>query len=66
MSKENYFILKPFGPSIVKLKMPEDLVNKLNTYVDKIIIDEKKSSELDHGEQLAGMVTQEFKLEKNF
>ena len=66
MSKENYFIIRPFGPSIVKLRMPENLVNKLNTYVDKIISDKKKSSELDHGTQLAGMVTQQFKLEENF
>ena len=66
MSKENYFIIRPFGPSIVKLKMPENLVNKLNTYVDKIISDKKKSLELDHGAQLAGMVTQEFTLEENF
>ena len=66
MSKDNYYILRPFGPSIVKLKMSENLVNQLNTYVDKIINDEKKSSELDHGKQLAGMVTQEFKLEENF
>ena len=56
MSKDNYYILRPFGPSIVKLKMSENLVNQLNTYVDKIISDEKKSSELDHGKQLAGMV----------
>ena len=66
MSKENYFIIRPFGPSIVKLRMPENLVNKLNTYVDKITSDEKKSSELDYGAQLAGMVTQEFTIEKNF
>ena len=66
MSKENYFIIRPFGPSMVKLKMPESLVNKLNTYVDKITSDEKKSSELDYGAQLAGMVTQEFTIEKNF
>jgi len=66
MSEENYFVLKPFGPSIVKLKIPENLVDKLNIYVDKIINDKKKSSELDHGAQLAGMVTQEFKLEQNF
>ena len=66
MRKGNYFIIRPFGPSIVKLKMPENLVNKLNTYVDKIITDKKKSLELDHGAQLAGMVTQEFTLEKNF
>ena len=66
MDKKNYFIIRPFGPSIVKLKMPENLVNKLNTYVSKIINDKKKSSELDYGAQLAGMVTQEFTIEKNF
>ena len=32
----------------------------------KTINDKKKSLELDHGAQLAGMVTQEFKLEQNF
>ena len=64
MSKENYFIIRPFGPSIVKLKMPQDLINNLNSYVDEIITDKKKSSELDYGKQLAGMVTQEFKIEK--
>ena len=66
MSKENYFIIRPFGPSIVKLKMPQDLINNLNSYVDEIITDKKKSSELDYGKQLAGMVTQEFKIEKNY
>ena len=66
MNEKNYLIIRPFGPSIVKLKMPENLVNKLNTYVDKITSNEKKSSELDYGAQLAGMVTQEFTIEKNF
>jgi len=66
MDKENFFIIKPFGPSIVKLKIPENLVNKLNVYVDQIIEDEKKSSKLDHGSNLAGQVSQEFVLEKNF
>ena len=54
MSKDDYFVLKPFGPSIVKLKIPENLVAKLNSYVDKVVSDKKKSSELDHGAQLAG------------
>jgi len=66
MDKENFFIIKPFGPSIVKLKIPENLVNKLNVYVDQIIEDEKKSSKLDHGSNLAGQVSQEFVLEKDF
>jgi len=66
MDKENFFIIKPFGPSVVKLRIPENLVNKLNVYVDQIIEDEKKSSKLDHGSNLAGQVSQEFVLEKDF
>ena len=59
-------VLRPFGPSIAHLKIPEDLIEKLNNYTDKVIKDEKKSLDLDHGKKLAGNVTQEFKLEKNF
>ena len=59
-------IIKPFGPSIMKVKIPEDIVNKLNDYIDKIVSDKKKSNELNYGNNLAGDVTQEFKLEQNF
>jgi len=59
-------ILKPFGPTIAYMKIPSSLVEKLNVYIDKIIEDKKKSSELDHGRNLVGDVTQEFVLEKKF
>ena len=59
-------ILKPFGPSILKAKIPDELVKKLNDYVDQIIKDNAKSKNLDYGLQLAGDVTQEFKLEQKF
>jgi len=59
-------ILKPFGPSILKTTIPEELIKKLNDYVDKIIKNEKKSKELDFGGSLAGNVKQEFKLEIDF
>ena len=59
-------ILRLFGPSIAHVKIPEDLIEKLNNYTDKVIEDEKKSLELDHGKQLAGNVTQELKLDKDF
>ena len=55
-------ILRPFGPSIVKLSIPEDLVKKLNDYTDKIILDEEKITKLDYSNQLAGKVKQEFLL----
>ena len=59
-------MLKPFGPSIAMIKIPTNLVEKLNNYVEKIVENKKKSSELDHGKSLAGDVTQEFSLEKDF
>ena len=59
-------IIRPFGPSIVKLSMPNDLIKKLNDYVDRIVSDEEKLSELDHSNQLAGKVKQEFLLENDF
>ena len=59
-------VIKPFGPSILLSKIPEKIVNDLNNYVDEIIGDKKKLDELDHGNKLAGNVTQEFRLEKNF
>lgn len=59
-------ITNPFGPSVAWAKIPGSLVNKLNEYIDKIIEDEKRSQDLNHGKSLAGNVTQEFLLEKNF
>ena len=62
MSEENFTIIRPFGPSIAKLKLPNEIILELNKFVDGIISDKKKSVELDHGENLAGNVKQEFKV----
>jgi len=59
-------IIKPFGPSIVKIKMPNEMVEEMNSYVETTIKDEQKIKKLDHGNQLAGKVTQEFLLETDF
>ena len=59
-------IYKPFGPSVMKVKIPEKILNDLNHYVDKIIENKEKKTKLDYGNQLAGDVTQEFKLEPEF
>ena len=58
--------IKTFGPSIVKTKIPEKLLNDLNEYVDKIIEDKEKAKKLDLGPKLAGDVTQEIQLEGEF
>ena len=59
-------LIKPFGPSILKSEIPDDVLQKLNNYIDKIVEDEQKSINLNLGNNLAGDVTQEFKLEQNF
>ena len=54
-------VIRPFGPSIARVKMPDMLVDNLNNYIDEIITDKNKSKVLDHGQRLAGNVTQELK-----
>ena len=63
MSENKMEILRPFGPSIVKIELPKEMIETLNNFVDQVIIDEKKLKELDNGKNLAGNVKQEFKLE---
>ncbi|MDC3138549.1 2OG-Fe(II) oxygenase family protein [Candidatus Pelagibacter sp.] len=63
MEKINIELIKIFGPSILKVNIPKPIIDNLNNYIDKIILDKKKSKELDIGERLVGDVTQEFELE---
>jgi uncharacterized protein (TIGR02466 family) len=62
----NFEILKPFGPSILKATIPEQIILDMNSYVDNLIKNNKKANELDHGKYLAGNVTQEFRLDVDF
>ncbi|ETA69969.1 hypothetical protein [Candidatus Pelagibacter ubique] len=64
MEKINIELIKIFGPSILKVSIPQSIIDNLNNYIDKIILDKKKSKELDIGERLVGDVTQEFELEQ--
>ena len=63
---EEFEIIKKFGPSILRVKIPISIVDEINNYVDKIIKDEELSKKLNHGDQLVGDVTQEIKLEPEF
>ena len=65
-NKIQYRLIKKFGPSIFHVKIPEEIITKLNNYVDKVVQDKQKSKELDVGKNLVGDVTQEFVLEHNF
>ena len=59
-------IFKPFGPSIVKISIPEDIISSMNSYVEEIIKDKEKLKENDEGHKLAGNVYQEFLLDTDF
>ena len=63
MDEVKYQVVKNFGPSVFKIEMPEQIVEKLNAYVDKVIKDREKQESLNFGNKLVGDVTQEFFLE---
>ena len=62
----SFEILKPFGPSIVKVEIPEEIIIEMNRYVDDLTKDDEKSKILDFGANLAGNVTQEFRFDIEF
>ena len=63
MANDKINFIRPFGPSIAKIQIPEKIIFSLNEYVDKIIEDQEKSKLLDNGPNLAGNVKQEFIVE---
>ena len=65
-NRMDFEILKPFGPSIVKVVMPKTIVNEMNEYVDQIIKNKNEMDKLNHGQYLAGNVTNEFRLDVEF
>ncbi len=62
----SFEILKPFGPSIAKVKIPDQIITEMNSFVDDLTKDEEKMMNLDHGHHLAGNVSQEFRLDIEF
>ena len=64
MDEDKLNIIKPFGPAIAKVKMPEKIINALNDHVDKIVNNEELSKKFDTGKNLAGNVKQELSLSK--
>ena len=65
MSEEvKYQIIRSFGPSVFKITIPKSIIEILNNYIDQIIKDKQKQTDLNFGNKLVGHVTQEFLLEK--
>ena len=51
--------VRPFGPTIVKGKLPKHLIELMDTKATEMLDDEKLSKEFDHSGSLAGNVKQE-------
>ena len=60
-----YDIYQPFGPSILKVNMPQGYVDLLNAQADGILGDEKLSKERDWSHNLAGNVRKEVAINHN-
>ena len=59
----SFDIYQPFGPSILKVKMPQAYVNLLNAESDRILHDEKLSKKYDWSHNLAGNVKNEIAID---
>ena len=67
MTEKNFRTLyKPFGPSIGLTSIPENVISKINNYIDELIKDEERAKKQNVGKILAGNVTQEFDLDPQF
>ncbi|MDC1279844.1 2OG-Fe(II) oxygenase family protein [Pelagibacteraceae bacterium] len=65
-NKLESIVLKNFGPSVLKVRMPQNIIDNINQYIDEIVIDKKRSKVLNAGNNLVGDVSQEFTLETEF
>ena len=59
-------IIKPFGPTIAKVKIPKNIINKINLEVDKIINSKKLTKKNDYSKRDVGQVYQEIRLPDKF
>ena len=67
MTEKNFrTIYNPFGPSIGQTLIPEDLVIKINNYIDELIKDDERAKKQSVGKILAGNVSQEFNIDPQF
>ena len=61
-----YKNLMVLGPAVLRVKIPDKIIKKLNEYIDNTIKNKSKAEKLNYGEKLVGDVSQEFLLELEF
>ena len=59
----SFDIYQPFGPSVLKTKLPQIYVDALNKQSDDVLNDEEKSKERDWSHNLAGNVKKEISID---
>jgi len=59
-------ILNPFGPKIAVIRIPKNIIVKINKEVDKIISSKSRLKKSDYSSNLVGQVKQEIRLSNRF
>ena len=59
-------ILNPFGPKIAVIRIPKNIIVKINKEVDKIISSKSRLKKNDYSSNLVGQVKHEIKLSNQF
>ena len=47
----NVNVLAPFGPRIARLKIPKNLINKINREIDRIVYSQNLSKKFDYSKE---------------
>jgi hypothetical protein len=56
----------PFSPLVLEVKIPDEYITKLNTYMDMALGDKELLKKLDHSHDLAGNLNTEIKITNQF
>ena len=64
--KLKFDAIRPFGPTVVKGKVPDFIINAINTKTDELLGDPKLAKEWDWAPNLAGNVKQEVRYPPDF
>tara|TARA_B100002019_G_scaffold257566_1_gene241700 strand:- start:395 stop:1003 length:609 start_codon:yes stop_codon:yes gene_type:complete len=59
-------IQSPFGPKVGIVKIPKNIVSKINKEVDSILNNTSRSKKSDYSKKLVGEVKQELEISKSF
>ena len=62
MRPEKVEIMRPFGPSMARSKMPQELIDAFNASADEIIKDKEELKRRDYSANLVGKVQEEFSI----